>query len=869
MRQRFSSYRKLPWLMVAAFILSGFSFATPLAKASIVNVTSSITTNTTWLGKNTYVIQNSITVNSGVTLTVASGTVVKFVASTYPYLQVKGTLKVNGVASKKVYFTSSNDNSVGSTTPSSTGNPALGDWGDIEIDAGASSTINYGIVRYGGNSDADILMFGGNFTLSNSQVASSNYSGIDVRGGVVTITTSTISNNRQYGLFESNSSGTLMLTSSTFSNNGNGYGAAYIDVSGGVNFIPSGNSASGTYAGFFITGTTATNTIWYKDLPYIPYSFTVASGTTLTINHGAVVKVYQADTLSVQGTLNVQGTSTDNVYFTSLNDNSIGGITSGSTTSTPSRGDWGDIEIDAGASSTINYGIVRYGGNSDADIFMFGGNFTLSNSQVASSDYSGIDVRGGVVNIAASTISNNRQYGLSESNSSGTLALTSNAFTNNTSGAVYLDLSGGIGFTASGNSAGGTGYRGVIMAGSLVASTTWNGGWGGIFPIILSSVTVSSGTTLNILPDTIVKFSQGAVLDVNANGTLNVDPLGFGDQGPPYFTSLTDDFGGDTNADGTSTTPQPGDSGYIEFDAGAKGSINNAVILYGGSTYPSYSDLYQTGGDLTLDNVSVGSSTNYGIYSTGGTTTIELSNFLNNPYGIFMNAGSMSVASSVFQSTSSAYYGIFNNSGVTSTAMAQGNYWNSFSGPYNPNSNPAGTVTEQVSDYVNFNPWVNNNGTRNHFLEKCSVATSTYVVCSSVKTSSTLIYYASTTISTALNAAVNSWQAAGPITIASTTAASSTGYLKISDVDSSSSDYGWVGIWDHDPNPATPSSTIRFNRYYTDTYAPANQQKLAAHELGHGLGLADEIYPSNVEFVYNTDWTTLGTQDISDYNYLW
>jgi hypothetical protein len=207
------------------------------------------------------------------------------------------------------------------------------------------------------------------------------------------------------------------------------------------------------------------------------------------------------------------------------------------------------------------------------------------------------------------------------------------------------------------------------------------------------------------------------------------------------------------------------------------------------------------------------------------------------------------------------------------------NYWNSYAGPYNANRHPTGTVTEAVSDYVTYDPWITNTSTRNHYLNyRCEgISTSTLVLCSSVATSSQIIYNVSTTYLTAWNAAVNVWATlgagtSGGITLTSTTLASSTNFLKVYDVNSS--DLGIDGLYtptSDGPTNSTPltSSTIIFNRYYADSFSAAQLQHMATHELGHAFGLDDENIPTNVEYLYSTPQITLGDQDISDYSYLW
>lgn len=472
--------RKSLLVVTAAFVLGGIFLVSSPSHAATKYESGTITTSTTWTSSNVYVIQG-LTIGAGGTLTIKDGTVVKFAPETELDVAASGTLDVVGTKANPVYLTSLNDNSVGGTIASSTGNPAPGDWIQIESDAGASTTVTHAIIRYGGYSDGytnepgtDFYITGGTFNLSSSQVASGSNYGLYTDGGSVTITTSTLSNNGgngveensaanttvaittstlnnngHYGLFEQGSSGILEVSGNDFLNNGEA--AAEIDSSDGIGFIASSDSASGTDAGFEIDGTISTSTTWHKDLPYISANLIIASSGTLTINHGVVVK--PLGYLYVQGQLNVQGTSTDPVYFTSINDNSVGNITSGNPSSTPSPGDWACIKNESGASTTITNAVIRYGGSTvceynDGDVVINGGTLTVSHSTIASSSAADVVATGGTVTITTSTIAAGSGIGAS---GAGNLALTTDTFYNIDGQDVNLDLGSGLNFIPSGD----------------------------------------------------------------------------------------------------------------------------------------------------------------------------------------------------------------------------------------------------------------------------------------------------------------------------------------------------------------------------------------------------------------------------------
>jgi hypothetical protein len=209
------------------------------------------------------------------------------------------------------------------------------------------------------------------------------------------------------------------------------------------------------------------------------------------------------------------------------------------------------------------------------------------------------------------------------------------------------------------------------MTGTLDANQTWAKD----LPYLPSGLTVPSGKTLTVNSGTVVKFN-GPFNSLEVDGVLNVNAAS---TSKAYFTSINDDsVGGDTNSDGTSSPPVPGDWPDIIVTTGATTTLNNAVVAYGG--HNTFGEIYMTGGSLTISNSTVASSVGSGIYLDGGTVNIGSSTIAHN--------GS----------------GLFNNTNVTSSATAKNDYWNASSGPFNANLNPGGTG-DSVSDYVSFIPW--------------------------------------------------------------------------------------------------------------------------------------------------------------------
>ncbi|HYO77559.1 MAG TPA: hypothetical protein VE010_13950, partial [Thermoanaerobaculia bacterium] len=122
----------------AAFSLLLIAFLARAAGAT--NVSGALTSSTTWTAANNpYVVTSTVTVNSGVTLTIEPGVTVSFNSGTG--LTVSGTLRAIGTSMSRITFTSS------------AATPAAGAWRTIFLQAPATqlaTEIAYADVLYGG-----------------------------------------------------------------------------------------------------------------------------------------------------------------------------------------------------------------------------------------------------------------------------------------------------------------------------------------------------------------------------------------------------------------------------------------------------------------------------------------------------------------------------------------------------------------------------------------------------------------------------------------------------------------------------------------------------------------------------------------------
>lgn len=164
-----------------------------------------IATSTTWQHGKTYKISGNVQINSGVTVTVEPGAIVKFDTATSSSLIINGTLNAAGSTASTTFFTSIKDDIVGGdfNNDGVTTSPNFGDWGNITINTGGTATIGNAVVRYGGDSgiaDGMIRNNGGSLNIATTTVSYSETTGIMNITGTTTVVASDISFN-DYGLY--------------------------------------------------------------------------------------------------------------------------------------------------------------------------------------------------------------------------------------------------------------------------------------------------------------------------------------------------------------------------------------------------------------------------------------------------------------------------------------------------------------------------------------------------------------------------------------------------------------------------------------------------------------------------------------------
>ncbi|MBI1375170.1 MAG: hypothetical protein GC159_20820 [Phycisphaera sp.] len=539
---------------------------------STVNVSGTLPNGTVWSAGNVYRVTGDVTVAAGNTLTIQPGAVVKFNGTSIDLL-IEGTVNAIGTSGQNIVFTADEDDTAGGDTNGDGGasSPGAGYWGTIVVLPGGSASFDYGQFRYGLNNMVHVDS--GTLSISNSIIEASSGDGVRIDNANPTLTDNTYRDNLSAAIsmdLDSNPT----VTGVTLSNNA--FNALEVDG-----------------------GTLGVDSAWTNpDITYqIGSDVIVPLGTTLTVGAGQVIKITQtAADLIVNGVLDAQGTSMAPIYFTSYLDDEVGGDTNNDAdASSPGRGYWGHVYLQ-GTGHTLDYVAVRYGLD-DALTISGGGATTITNSTISESSGDGVRIV----------------------NSDPTL--TNVTFVHNYYAAVSTDLSsnpviGGV--TVSDN-----GTNGLRMdGGTSTRDLNWTNP--DITYQIESNVTIDAAHTLTVAAGQVIKF-VGTSNNLIVNGVLDAQGASMA---PIYFTHRSDDaVGGDTNNDGSTTTPNRGSWGHVYLQ-GTGHTLDYVAVRYGLDDALTISG----GGATTITNSTISEASGDGVRIVNSDPTLTNVTFVHNYY---------------------------------------------------------------------------------------------------------------------------------------------------------------------------------------------------------------------------------------------
>ena len=379
---------------------------------------------------------------------------------------VEGTLVVNGTTLLPVYFF-----------------PGLDGWSGINITGqpgaiNTGSSLSYVVLDgggYGGSGvGADLRLQYATVDVDHCQFINSPGDGIlgddATAGGVANVYTSSFTNNAGYAINFENGSVNPILS----------------------NLTATGNGPSLPYGGNLVVVNDATlhgaHTWENMGLPYLILQTMVGPDGVLTIEPGVQVLAQPGnDALDVQGTLWAEGTASQVIHFDPADAASgWSGIAIMGTDILPSAGGVLDhVSITKGGFT---------GGN--CDLYVTYGNATVTNSQLESSEDSGVCLdHGATLTMTETQLTNNQEYAMD--------VIDAGAF-------FTLDN-----LTASGNMSDTIGVEGGTLAGN---HTWWKSGID-TYDLFYGAVTVAPTGTLNIEPGVTVLL--GETRDITVKGVLN------------------------------------------------------------------------------------------------------------------------------------------------------------------------------------------------------------------------------------------------------------------------------------------------------------------------------------------------------------
>ncbi len=687
---------------------------------AFTTVSGTLSSDTVWQ-TGVYFVSGNLTINSGVTLDIRPGVIVKF--GSRRQMTVNGRLLANGVT-----FTAWTDDSVGGDNNGDGASVGTaGYWRYIQFNNSAASRLLNSTVRYGGDATAQIYTTSGtsDLQLIGNTIAFSGTRGIHFDHTTTTLLqNNTIVDNATEGVYIDNQGGRPIITGNTFSRNNNGiragrngplsiedniisdnnnYGIFYdntyslppirgntisgnnvamrIPFSGLPNPDDNNTFANNTHNVIEVRGNTRTEDLTLSATGINVYYVVdgapiVATGVSMRIEPGVIMKFGVNDQLRIDGALSAIGTADEPIIFTSYRDDSAGGDTNRDGITAGVAGDWYYIQFTNAVidfATRLEHIDVRYGGgqnNNFGNLLLSDASPTIINSRISDSERYGIYIAGGgssplienveinrtgwsgIANFSSSTallrnnsireaatgiyvdnanpridgntITHNRDWGIDyRFNNNSTPVITNNTITHNRL-AVRLPVSAvpnpADGNTLVPNQRNGVWIRGGNLSRDLQFERAVDADSGAELNTyhINGTLSLLSGATLTIDPGVIVKFATSSAMSISGN----LQAVGTAENKIAFTSDRDDRIGGDFNSNGTATVPNGGNWHGITFNNAADDNsrIAHATVRYGGSN--GSGNIYASQANVSIENTVVSHSSTHGIRVVAASPTL-------------------------------------------------------------------------------------------------------------------------------------------------------------------------------------------------------------------------------------------------------
>ncbi|MCC7013125.1 MAG: hypothetical protein IT454_11225 [Planctomycetes bacterium] len=512
---------------------------------------------------------STLGIPAGKTLTIQAGTVLKF--QNGQYVNVDGTLLVNGSSGNKVIFTDFRDDSAGGDTNSDGASSGSAGWwyGLLMNDGSDASVLSSFEVRYAGYG-----YYGG----LHLNLCDATFSGGIVRNGYSS--GAYLGNNSFPSIsacsFQSNAGRAIdgvplaalpdLLNNTATSNGSNQVRVVSATVAAPLTLGP----ANGINGAVFLDAT-----------------LVVPAAQTLTLQAGLVLKIQTGQWVNVDGTLIAQGASNNPVVFTDYRDDSVGGDTNGDGASGGSAGWWWGLYFNGTSdSSALDYFEVRYAG------YGYGAGVNITDSDLK---------------LTRGVVRNCFSAGIDLSGSSARPLINRCLIQQNGASAIARASMAAVPFITR-NTATGNAYNHLLVTNGTVSGNLYIDGNAGVNDVVVMQTTlnVPTGAHLTLGPGASFKIVSGQY--VNVDGTLDV--IG-SESDPVVFTDYRDDsIGGDSNGDGSSTGAPGWWYGLLISSNATSNGIDHLRVRYGGYGY--YAAITNASPAVGFDHVRVEHSFAYG-----------------------------------------------------------------------------------------------------------------------------------------------------------------------------------------------------------------------------------------------------------------